>query len=402
MYLQYVLRTATLAALLAVKSVALADDASSDSKLSRDSSQQLRGVNASTRPGTKQNRPDSAELTPIVSLLKLLANNKPFIVYGSIASFGILMMGLAIGSASSNPKKGPSAELELLKHEKEKAENLAKLKSEFLNQVSHELRTPLAVIIGYIECITDGLYGEIETKHQEILQVVAKQSSHLKNMIDQILIYSRLEAGKQPVRAEDLSLTKLLAEMKDTFDFLCKQKGLEMHWDLPNDSLQIRSDLGRVKEVISNLLQNAIKYTDRGSVTLRIDKFSAKDSIMVVVSDTGMGISEHHLANIFEPFMQIHKTSTENSRGGIGLGLSIVKKHLEQIRGTISVESELGKGTTFRVILPRAYDRPRSKANRLFRLVTWRRPGTANTTSPSNSHSNTSSQNAANTHHVVG
>jgi signal transduction histidine kinase len=402
MYFQYAMRTAIFAALLAVGSVASANEGSSDSKFSRDNSSQLRGANAATRAGTKQTRPDNPELNPVDSWIKLIANNKPFIIYGSIASFGILMMGLAIGSASSNPKKGPSAELELLKHEKEKAENLAKIKSEFLNQVSHELRTPLAVIIGYIECITDGLYGEIEAKHQEILQVVAKQSSHLKNMIDQILIYSRLEAGKQPVRAEDLLLTKLVGELKDTFDFLCKQKGLEMHWELPNDPMQIRSDLGRVKEVISNLLQNAIKYTDRGSVKLGIEKLATKDSIMIEVSDTGMGISEHHLANIFEPFMQVHKTSTENSRGGIGLGLSIVKKHLEQIKGTISVESELGKGTTFRVILPRSYDKPRSKADRLFGLIARRTPGTTYPSRTSNSHSDTSPHNAANTHHAVG
>src|SRR5215510_7195166 len=155
------------------------------------------------RPGpTKSSRKEDALASPIDSLTGALVTNKELFVYGAIASFGVLMMGLAIGNASSNSKKKTEAQFELLKQEKEKAENLAKLKSEFLNQVSHELRTPLAVIIGYIECITDGLYGEIESKHQEILQIVAKQSSHLKNMIDQILIFSRLEAGKQPVKIE--------------------------------------------------------------------------------------------------------------------------------------------------------------------------------------------------------
>src|SRR4029450_6290661 len=143
------------------------------------------------------------------SLSTLVSGNKELIIYGGIASFGVLMMGLAIGNASSSAKKKTDAQLELLKQEKEKAENLAKLKSEFLNQVSHELRTPLAVIIGYIECITDGLYGEIEPKHQEILQIVAKQSSHLKNMIDQILIFSRLEANKHPLRIEEFPVNKI-------------------------------------------------------------------------------------------------------------------------------------------------------------------------------------------------
>jgi signal transduction histidine kinase len=321
-----------------------------------------------SRPGTKPSREDIA-LSRLDSLSTLISGNKELIIYGGIASFGILMMGLAIGNVSSNSKSKTAEQLELLKQEKEKAENLAKLKSEFLNQVSHELRTPLAVIIGYIECITDGLYGEIETKHHEILQVVAKQSTHLKNMIDQILIYSRLEAGKQPVRLEDLQLTKIVSELRETFEFLCRQKGIDLYWELPRDPLPVRSDAVRLKEVVSNLLQNAVKYTDRGSITVRVAPLPSTDSVTVEVKDTGMGISEHHLTSIFEPFMQAHKTSSENSRGGIGLGLSIVKKHLEQVKGTIDVESELGKGSTFRVVLPRNYEKQTSRTSQLLRLL---------------------------------
>lgn len=288
-----------------------------------------------------------------------IENNKELFVYGGIAAFGILIMGLAIGSASSSRSR-TDAQLESLRQEKEKAENLAKLKAEFLNQVSHELRTPLAVIIGYIECITDGLYGDIEPKHQEILQVVAKQSTHLKNMIDQILIYSRLEAGKQPIRVEDLNLSKILGDLRDTFEFLCRQKGLTLQWNIYKESIHIRTDAARLKEVISNLLQNAVKYTDQGSVIVGAAKLS-NSSIVIEVEDTGMGISEAHLTSIFEPFMQVHKTSTENSRGGIGLGLSIVKKHLEQIGGTISVQSELGKGSKFKIVLPRNYENQKAR-----------------------------------------
>jgi signal transduction histidine kinase len=319
----------------------------------------------SLRQTAKQARTENVIANHIDSLRTLMiGTNQELFVYGAIAGFGILMMGLAIGNASSSKGKN-EAQLELLKQEKERAENLAKLKSEFLNQVSHELRTPLAVIIGYIECITDGLYGEIEPKHQEILQVVAKQSTHLKNMIDQILIYSRLEAGKQPIRVEDLNLTKVLSDLKDTFEFLCRQKGLDLGWEVSQESILVRSDATRLKEVISNLLQNAVKYTDKGSVIVRAEKLPS-NAIMVEVEDSGMGISESHLASIFEPFMQVHKTSTENSRGGIGLGLSIVKKHLHQIGGTITVKSELGKGSIFRIVIPRNYNKQKSRASWLF------------------------------------
>jgi signal transduction histidine kinase len=306
-------------------------------------------------------------LTKVTYVATLFGTNKELLIYASIALFGILITGLAFAGVKSAPK--PDTILELLKQEKEKAEHLAKLKSEFLNQVSHELRTPLAVIIGYIECITDGLYGEIESKHQEILQIVAKQSSHLKNMIDQILIFSRLEANKQPLRVEEFSASKIVTDLRDTFDFLCKQKGLELRWELSKDVDTLKTDPERFKEVVSNLLQNAVKYTDRGIISVRLT-WSATDGAMVEVSDTGIGIAQHHLTSIFDPFMQAHKTSSENSRGGIGLGLSIVKKHVEQMKGTITVESELGKGTTFRVMLPRVYEeRRRLAAQRLRNLI---------------------------------
>ncbi|HZA56152.1 MAG TPA: HAMP domain-containing sensor histidine kinase [Candidatus Udaeobacter sp.] len=333
------------------------------------------------------------------SLTTLLAGNRELLVYGGIASFGILMMGLAIGNVSSNSKSKTAEQLELLKQEKEKAENLAKLKSEFLNQVSHELRTPLAVIIGYIECITDGLYGEIETKHQEILQVVAKQSTHLKNMIDQILIYSRLEAGKQPLRIEDLQLTKIVNELRETFEFLCRQKGIDLRWELPREPMPIRSDAVRLKEVVSNLLQNAVKYTDHGSITVLVASLPSTDSVTVEVKDSGMGISEHHLTGIFEPFMQAHKTSSENSRGGIGLGLSIVKKHLDQLRGTIAVESELGKGSTFRVVLPKNYEKQKSRASQLIALIRRKPSGEHPIFKPG---AEARGQQAANTSHAIG
>jgi signal transduction histidine kinase len=230
--------------------------------------------------------------------------------------------------------------LALLKEEKEKAENLARLKSEFLNQVSHELRTPLAVIIGYIECLTDGLYGQVENRHQDILQIVAKQSAHLKNMIDQILIYSRLEASKQPLRIEEFSPVNVLLDLRDTFDFLCAQKGLQLKWELPRKAPEMKNDPQRFKEIASNLLQNAVKYTDQGLIVVTLHDSKVPDNIVLEVSDTGVGIPTNALSSVFDPFIQVHKTSTEHSRGGIGLGLSIVKKHVEQMNGKIIVQRE--------------------------------------------------------------
>jgi signal transduction histidine kinase len=191
---------------------------------SRFESSPARGATNSSRTGVKP-APANNTGNELDSLLRGLISNKEFLIYGGIASFGILMMGLAIGSASSNPKSNTEAQLALLRREKEKAENLARLKSEFLNQVSHELRTP-AVIIGYVECITDGLYGQIEPNTKKFSQVVAKQSSHPKNMIDQILIYSRLSGQAAASAVEDLNLTKIIGEMKIHLIFSADKKEL--------------------------------------------------------------------------------------------------------------------------------------------------------------------------------
>jgi signal transduction histidine kinase len=117
----------------------------------------------------------------------------------------------------------------------------------------------------------------------------------------------------------------------------------------------MKNDPQRFKEIASNLLQNAVKYTDQGLIIVMLQDSKVPDTIVLEVSDTGVGIPTHALSSVFDPFIQVHKTSTEHSRGGIGLGLSIVKKHIEQMNGTISVESELGGGSKFRITFPRNY-----------------------------------------------
>ena len=299
---------------------------------------------------------------------KILANRE-LLLYGAMGLLAISTILLIAGNASSKTRDPKDSMLEALVEEKKKAEHLAKIKADFLNHVSHELRTPLAVIIGYIECITDGLYGQVGTKHQEILEIVAKQSSHLKEMIDQILIYSRLESNRQSLSIQEFPLGNIISELRETFSFLCRQKNLDLRWDLPSEPVTLHSDPETLKEVLSNLLQNAVKYTDHGSITVQVRTLSDTRTVVIEVTDTGMGISENYLSMIFEPFIQVHKTSTEQSRGGIGLGLSIVKKHVEHIKGTISVESEVSKGSTFRITLPQRFEKPPQRERQLFGLL---------------------------------
>ena len=305
----------------------------------------------------------------LIYISRLVSADKELIIYAGAAFFGLFMMVLALKTPNPARPRTADAMLALLKEEKEKAENLARLKSEFLNQVSHELRTPLAVIIGYIECLTDGLYGQVENRHHDILQIVAKQSTHLKNMIDQILIYSRLEASKQPLRIEEFSPVNVLLDLRDTFDFLCAQKGLQLKWELPRTAPGMKNDPQRFKEIASNLLQNAVKYTDQGLIVVMLHDSKMPDTIILEVSDTGVGIPANALSSVFDPFIQVHKTSTEHSRGGIGLGLSIVKKHIEQMNGKIAVESELGKGSKFKITFPRNYQNRRQRRYKFLSML---------------------------------
>jgi signal transduction histidine kinase len=306
-----------------------------------------------------------------------LNSNKDLWFYGGIALLGTVMTGLAIRTARKIPEEESEIQalLKDLREQKERAENLAQIKSEFLNHVSHELRTPLAVILGYLECIIDGLYGQIDSKHKEILTVVSRQSNDLKYMIDRLLIFSRLEAGKYHLKIEEFSIGQILGDLKPTYDFLTQQKGLHVIWDTPEEVPAIKSDRERFKEVINNLLQNALKYTEKGSISLGIRYLPAIDSVEVEVSDTGAGIPQAYLNTIFDPFVQVGKTSPQETKGGIGLGLSIVKKHVEHLKGTITVESEVAKGTTFRVTLPRIYREAQRRKNAVF-LKLLRRTGT--------------------------
>jgi signal transduction histidine kinase len=283
---------------------------------------------------------------------------EPLLLYGGIAVVAAFMVVIMIRTGKKVPEDESKMESLLMSvvREKEKAENRFELKSDFFNSVSHELRAPLSVILGYLECMTDGLYGQIDTKQKGILKVVSNQSNHLLEMIDRVLMFLRLEADFYDVRIEDFPISEIVENLKDSYELLARRKGLEIKWDFPEEEPPpLTSDPWRLKEILNNLMQNAVKFTDQGSVSVRIRYLSTTDSIALQVSDTGVGIPKNSLSTIFDPYVQSHATSSQERSGGFGLGLSIVKKNVEQLHGTIDVESELGKGTVFRIIFPRVY-----------------------------------------------
>lgn len=235
----------------------------------------------------------------------------------------------------------------MLEEAKEEAERNARIKSEFLSIMSHELRTPMNAVLG----ITQVIMEENPRKDQlENLETIKISAENLLDIINDILDYNRLESGKIFLEHKDFSLKNLLAKLFRIFSFSIKEKGLILNYNY-DESLgdAFIGDQIRIGEVITNLIGNAIKFTDKGTITVDIKKIGNKPHSSLIrfsVKDTGIGISQQNITNIFDSFTQ-EKTDTTRKYGGTGLGLSIVKKLLELMNGKIYVESKVGEGSKF-------------------------------------------------------
>lgn len=233
---------------------------------------------------------------------------------------------------------------------KEKAEEINRLKSIFLTNISHELRTPLIGILGYAETI----YNEIEDPYfKDMALILLKSGTRLKETLNLLLDLSHIEADKLNVTLTRFSITELVREKFKQFHFAATEKGLRFQIILDESDIQINADERMVSQVIEHLLANAIKYTMRGEVTISLSlRFeNQKHFVEVKVRDTGIGIPEERVRQIFEPFRQASEGLTRSFEG-IGLGLTVAKKFVELMGGEIYVESSFGKGSTFTVKLP--------------------------------------------------
>jgi signal transduction histidine kinase len=225
----------------------------------------------------------------------------------------------------------------------------SKHKSQFLANMSHELRTPLNAILGYAELMQDGLYGELPPKVSEVLQRVDRNGKHLLGLINAILDLSKIESGQLVLSVDDYSIRDVVQTVVSATESLAAAKNLPLKVEVSDDLPTGHGDERRISQVLLNLVGNAIKFADEGEA--RITAKAIDGIFLVAVTDTGPGIPDSEQARIFEEFHQVDSSNTKRE-GGTGLGLAIAKRIVELHGGRIWVESEVGRGSTFKFELP--------------------------------------------------
>ena len=236
-----------------------------------------------------------------------------------------------------------------------KAETASLAKTRFLNNMSHDIRTPMNAILGYAQLMKDELKGKDLPETSEHLKKLQQSGSLLLSIINNVLDMARIESGKMEIDENYARIEDIRQTLFEIFEDEAKKKNLALHYTINVEHEHILTDTTKVKEIFVNILSNAIKYTPSGgSVMLNIDELACDEpGYMIVrtsVSDTGIGMSQDYLTKIFDAFTR-ERNTTKSKITGSGLGMSIVKKYVDLLGGTIDVESEFGKGSTFTVTL---------------------------------------------------
>ena len=236
-----------------------------------------------------------------------------------------------------------------------KAEDASLAKTRFLNNMSHDIRTPMNAILGYAQLMEDEMKGKDLPETSEYLKKLQQSGNLLLSIINNVLDMARIESGRMEIDENYGMIEDIWQTLFEIFDDEAKKKNIALHYTINVEHEHILTDATKVKEIFVNILSNTMKYTTSGgSVMINVDELPCSEpGYMIVrtrVSDTGIGMSQEYLTNIFEAFTREQNT-TKSKIAGTGLGMSIVKKYVDLLGGTINVESELGKGSTFTVTL---------------------------------------------------
>jgi len=233
----------------------------------------------------------------------------------------------------------------------EKLREVDQLKSEFLASMSHELRTPLNSIIGFADVLLEGLDGDLNDRMEEDVRLIRDSGRHLRELIGDILDMSKIEAGRMELRYEEIDMRQMANDVIAMAAPLAEAKRLELYSNIGDDVDVVEADRTRLRQVMWNIIGNAIKFTERGHVSLNLQM--SHNNLLVSIEDTGIGIKEENIPIVFEQFRQIDG-NLNRSVGGTGLGMPITKKLVELHGGEIWIESTVGKGSTFWFTIPNA------------------------------------------------
>lgn len=226
------------------------------------------------------------------------------------------------------------------------------LKTQFLSNISHDLRTPLTAIITHAEILRDGMLGELNERQAQSVGGIITGGRQLLDMIGEILVYAKGAGGQLDLNVSSFSLHEVIAHVMAVNEPLAAKKGLSVTIDVP-ESIRVQADRDKITHVVTNLIGNAIDFTDRGGLSVRASEMPVDEEphVRVEVEDTGIGIRPEHHELIFQEFAQVDSTASR-SHHGTGLGLAIARRLVELHDGRIWVESEPGIGSTFVFVLP--------------------------------------------------
>jgi PAS domain S-box-containing protein len=240
---------------------------------------------------------------------------------------------------------------EVLREAAEEAEASNRAKSTFLANMSHELRTPLNAVIGFSNILRKNKHGSFSDRDVEYLDRIVSNGKHLLALINDVLDLSKIEAGRMDVVLEEVQLDTLIREVHHSFELQASRKGIDLLVEVPPSPDPVQADGHRLRQILINLVGNAVKFTSEGHVALRlVVGRNGRVPLRIEVEDTGIGIPDHRLAEVFDPFQQVD-ASTSRKFGGTGLGLAISRSLCEIMRFRLSATSEEGRGSTFIVDL---------------------------------------------------
>jgi PAS domain S-box-containing protein len=240
---------------------------------------------------------------------------------------------------------------ELLRRQHIALEQASALKSQFLANMSHEFRTPLNAILGYTHMLLHGVTGAVSDAQRKSLTRIDSNSRHLLALINDILDITRIEAGRMPLNVTTFHIPQLVEEVMSELEPIIRRSNLTVCASMPRALPAFKSDRQKVKQIVLNLLSNALKFTPAGTVTIRASYDSRQKMVAIAVEDSGVGIAREDQAKVFEDFRQLD-SSPARGYGGTGLGLSICRRLSQMLGGTIELQSESGKGSTFTLQLP--------------------------------------------------